>query len=885
VANPFASQLRLRASPPTVPPGLVRRRKVEAMLQRGATLPVTLVSAGPGSGKTLSVASWLNSAKLTGVAWLTVDETDNDLGTFWADVLGALTVADVMPADSSLLDLVPAAGFGPAQALQVRAGLAELPGPVVLVLDDFQEVTGTAVLDSLNLLVDRQPPHLRLVLISRSDPALRLHRVRVGGGLAEIRAHDLAFDEAEAAELFDRSDLDLTGDQVRELFGRTQGWPAGLRLAALSLTSTDAAEEIARFSGTEKSVAEYLIGEVLDRLPPADRDFLLRTSITERLNSSLATELTGRPDSQLVLEALVAANAFVVGVGGPGSWFRYHPLLRDLLQHRLSLELPDSTIDLHLRAAQWFTAAGEPISALRHLTTAGSWDQVGRLLSSMALPLLLTPAGPALAAALAPAALRAADEPTLSTLLAAGAGHYHRRDFAAMLRDAKSASDFLPGAADDLRIPAEIMIATMKVVFARTQGTSALTECATQMLSLLDRAPRRIVPAAPHYRTIGLNNLAAGQLWAGDLADARSSLEAAQANARELGLGLAEMSAQSHLSVLQVIRGRLRTAHDDAGRAMQVVERRGRGAEPQALGLYVTLGMTFLAWDRLEAAADTIAAGLAVSSSGSDTSCRLALGIAAVGIAAARGDAAGARSAAAGLSGERAKVADRPDLLARWCAVAQAQARLTAGDPDAAVGCIRAPRGDDLGFAAAMERVVLAKAQLALRRPELLTEILAPLLTADVPYLLAAVEARVLLALAADRLRRDSAALAAITDAITLAEPEGIRRPFLDAGPAAAALVGRHRHVIATQLDFTAQLLPIAEHIAGPAGMPTPEHLTERELIVLRYLPTMLKAAEIAKVLFVTVNTIKSHQRAIYRKLDTTTRRGAVDRARELNLL
>jgi LuxR family maltose regulon positive regulatory protein len=350
-------------------------------------------------------------------------------------------------------------------------------------------------------------------------------------------------------------------------------------------------------------------------------------------------------------------------------------------------------------------------------------------------------------------------------------------------------------------------------------------------------------------------------------------------------MGLAEISAQAHRSIFQVILGQLRTAHDEAGGALQLVERRGWGGEPQALGLYVALGMTLLAWYRLDAAADMVAAGLAVSSSGSDTSCRLALGIAAVGIAAARADAAGARSAAAGLSWELAKVADRPDLLTRWCAVAQAQARLTAGDPDAAVGCIRAPSGDDNGFAAAMERVALARAQLALRRPELLTEILAPLLTAGMPYLLPAVEARVLLALAADRLRRDSAALAAITDAITLAEPEGIRRPFLDAGPAAAALIGRHRHVVATQLDFTAELLPTAEPALSPVGMPTLEHLTERELIVLRYLPTMLKAAEIAKVLFVTVNTVKSHQRAIYRKLDATTRRGAVDRARELNLL
>jgi LuxR family maltose regulon positive regulatory protein len=295
--------------------------------------------------------------------------------------------------------------------------------------------------------------------------------------------------------------------------------------------------------------------------------------------------------------------------------------------------------------------------------------------------------------------------------------------------------------------------------------------------------------------------------------------------------------------------------------------------------------MTLLAWDRLDAAADIIAAGLAASSTGSDTSCRLAMGITAVGIAVARGDAATARSAAAGLSAELDKVGDRPDLLARWCAVAQAQARLIAGGPQAAINAVRPPGDDDGGFAAALERVLLAKAQLALRRPELLAGLLAPLLTPGLPYLAPAVEARVLLAVAADRQRRDSAALAAIAEAIDLAQAEGVRRPFLDAGPAAAALIGRHRHVIATHLDFTVQLLPAGPPVGQPSGLPAPEHLTERELIVLRYLPTMLKAAEIAKDLYVTINTVKSHQRAIYRKFDVTTRRAAVDRARELNLL
>jgi LuxR family maltose regulon positive regulatory protein len=314
-----------------------------------------------------------------------------------------------------------------------------------------------------------------------------------------------------------------------------------------------------------------------------------------------------------------------------------------------------------------------------------------------------------------------------------------------------------------------------------------------------------------------------------------------------------------------------------------MVDRRGWAAEPQSHGLHVALGMTLLALDRLDDAADTISTGLAASSTGSDTSCRLAMGITAVGIAVAHGDAAAARSAAARLSAELEKVTARPDLLTRWCTVAQAQARLVSGDPAGAIAHIQAPIGGDSGFPAALERIILAKANLALNRPQLLEELLSPLLEPDLPYLAPAVEARVLLAMAADRQHRDSAALAAMSDAIDLAQPEGLRRPFLDAGPAAAGLIQRHRHLVSRHLDFTEHLLPAT---AGKAPLPPmPEQLTERELIVLRYLPTMLKAAEIANDLFVTVNTVKSHLRAIYRKLDVTTRRGAVERARELSLL
>ena len=875
------NQVRLRATPPIVPPGLVHRRGLEVRLGDPTRRALVMVSAGPGSGKTLTVAAWL--ARFTGAqAWLTVDETDNDLRTFWSDVLAALAIGAAVPEDSPLRELVPAPSFGAAEALQVRAGLAGLPGPVVLVLDDVHHLSNPEVLDSLSALIEQRPLPLRLVMLTRADPALRLHRVRVSGGLTEIRSGDLAFTKEETTELFAHDGIELTDDQQRLVLDRTQGWPVGVRLAAMFLSSAGVTRGIEKFTGTERSVAEYLVGEVLDRQPAPVREFLLRTSIVERLNPSLAMALSGRDDSSQVLADLVAANAFVVGLGDDSGWFRYHPLLRELLEHRLILERPGTADQLHLRAAAWFIEHGHPIQAIGHATAAGDWDEAGRLLTASALPLILTPEGPALAAALEPAARRAVDEPRLSTLLSAAIWHFQRHDFAAMYRDASEATEFLPEAPDAIRVPAEILIEAATLSQHRVTGSAALVDSSRRLLSLLDAAPRRLVPAARQYRVIGLNNLGVGRTWAGDLAGAEADFLEAEARAVELGLGLTVVSARSYLSMLDALHGRLRQAHRRAASVRAAVDRRGWAGEPQALGAYVALGLSFLAQNSLEEASDIIDAGLAASTRGADAGCRLLLGITAVGVAAARGDLVTIRSAADRLAAELAAVPDPPDLLSRLCAVAQSRVQLISGQPQNATTMVV---GRGSGYADAAERVAIGRTNLASGRADLLPALLTPVLETGASFLGLAVEARILLALAADREHRDTAALTQLTEAIDLAEAENMIRPFLDAGTPLRSLIVRHRHIVARHLQFTEELLsPKAMLEARETGL-ADEHLTERELIVLRYLPTMLKAGEIAADLFVSINTVKAHLRSIYRKLDVTSRRAAVDRARELNLL
>ena len=493
------NQLRLRAPQPGTATTLVVRPRLNDQLRGGIGSQVTLISGGPGFGKTTAVASWAGrgAAAPGAVAWLTVNSTDNDLSTMWSDVLGALTVSGAVPAGSPLREITPAAAFGDAELHRITAALAELPAPVDLVLDDFHAITNDAVLSSVDQLIEQHPPPLRLIIVTRSDPRLRLHRLRVNGQLTEIRSHDLAFTETEAATLFDNTGLHLDDRQLQLLLARTQGWPAGLRLAAMSLQGTDIDRGIARFSGTDGSVAEYLIGEVLDRLPTRERDFLLTTSVPDRFTGELASALSGRADGQLILEKLIGANAFVIAHGDHREWFSYHPLFREMLAHRLAVEQPGAVRDLHQRAARWFTTHAEPIEAIGHAVQAQDWDAVGHLMIT-ASPLLLTAAGPALVAALEPVAARAAEHPGWSTLLAAAVCHYQRGDYDTMLLDADEASQFLPDAPPEDRQAAEALITVVRIVHARAHRCDTLTRVSADLLGLLDAAPRRMVPAGRH---------------------------------------------------------------------------------------------------------------------------------------------------------------------------------------------------------------------------------------------------------------------------------------------------------------------------------------------------------------------------------------------------
>ncbi len=886
VPDQLQSLVVLKAQPPVVPPGLVRRRRLEAQLSKGTSQSFTLVSAGPGAGKTFAIAAWAASGVAPGpVAWLSLDTTDNDPRTFWWDLLQSVIGSGAVPDGHGLRDIVPATTFGAVEAREVRTRLAELPAPVVLVLDDFHEITSDAVLEAFGQLVDHLPDTLRLVMLTRADPMLRLHRLRVGGQLTEIRTKDLAFTEPEAAELFDLQGIHLGREQLAVLRSRTQGWPAGLRLAAMSLDPADIDDGITRFSGNERSVADYLIGEVVDRLSKDDRDFLLKTSITDKINGDLADALLGLADSQSTLEKLAGANAFVVALGGQNEWFSYHPLLQELLRHRVALEQPAAVIVLHERAASWMAQHGEPIESVRHSILAGDLDGAGRTLLSV-IPRILSAEGPSLALAIEPLARSATNAPTFGSLLASATVHFHHLDIPGMLQDAAEARQFLDEAADDVRPSAEVLISLFEIAGARMRGDVAtVAAISTRVIDYLDRTPRRLIPAGRHFRLVAENNLGGAKLWIGDLGAAEQILAVIGPAAIELELPLTQLNALGHRAVVEALQGRCRQAHRRALAGVDIVERRGWASEPQALASFLALGLVELSRHRPVEAAAHINRGLTSSGDHTDRSLRLALAIAAVELAVLRGDADAALTADARLRAGLGRTQQPADLLVRWAAVAGAQALLLADRPAEVAKRIGRP-GDGDGFAASWERVVLARAQLALGnyRPGL--ELIEPLLEPGWPCREAAINARLIEATVADRQHRDTAALTAVTTAVDLAHAEGIRRPFLARGARLAALLLRYQHLGGRHAGFVADLVDNLGPVAEPeSSAPMVEHLTERELIVLRYLPTMLKAGEIATDLYVSVNTVKAHLRSMYRKLGVSNRREAVERARSIGLL
>ncbi|WP_395728817.1 LuxR C-terminal-related transcriptional regulator [Nakamurella sp.] len=862
----------------------VRRQRLDAMLDRGLDHTLTLVSAGPGFGKTLTVASWVRRRQSDhAIGWLALDQTDDSPHSFWSGLLAAIRASGALPDGSALNDVIPASVFGAREVDIVLAGLADLRRRLVLVLDDFHLIKNPEVLASVGLLLERPPARLTLVLITRSDPVLPLHRVRVAGQLVEIRSRDLAFSRPEAAELFAIEGFRLRDDQLDTLYARTEGWAAGLRLAAMSLDPDDVDASVERVTGSDRAIAEYLIGEVLQRVAPDEREFLLHTSVVDRVCGDLADAITGGTHGQQLLEHLQATNTFVTALDTENRWFRFHPLLRDLLRHRLMLEQRDGVPELHRRVAAWQAAHGDPIESVRSSIKAGDWDRAGRTMLAC-IPLILSVQAPALAKAIEPMVRRANENPALFELLAASAFHMQRRDYGSMSRDTAEARQYLDAAPADLRGTATVVLDLFDQAACRMSGNSARQiELCRGVLHMLDQTPRREIPLGRHFRAVATGNLGVGQLWTDDIDAADRSLADADQQLGDLGMELAVLNTLSYHALLDAMVGRCRRAERRARVALENVDRRGWGSEIQGMSLHLALSLVLAARGHTDQAAKAVARGLAgTAGTHTDRAVRLGLAIAAVEVAVLRGDGAAALEADSRVRAGIARTPGTPIRMRRWADAAGASAMILDGRPAEAIDRL-GELAPDRGFSAAWQRVWLARALLDTGALHRMDGVLRPLTEPGWQYREPVVFARLLLAVLAERQHRDGVALTELTAAVELAQAEGIRRPFLMLGDRLTGMLRRYLVLDGAHPAFVTGL--VGEAHEPPRENGGLEHLTERELIVLKYLPTMLKAGEIADDLFVSVNTVKAHLRSMYRKLGVSNRREAVERARALGLL
>ena len=556
---------------------------------------MTVVSAPPGSGKTILLRSWITEAGLANsVAWVSAGGEERDPQRFWLSVLGALRQTT---AGSALVRELTAAPDldGWAIAERLLKDLVPLEDRIWLVIDDLHELGSGEARRQLELLVMRAPEQLRFVLATRHDLRLGLHRLRLEGRLTEIREPDLRFTVAEAQKLVSAAGLELTEPTLALLHERTEGWAAGLRLAALSLAGhPDPGRFAEEFSGSERTVAEYLLAEVLERQSHKVRRLLLRTSILDRVSGELADLLTEGSGGERILQDLEEANAFVVALDAARSWFRYHHLFADLLQLELRRTVPDEVTTLHQVATSWFAGHGHPVEAVRHAQAAQDWSLAARLLadhwSGLQLgghaatvhELLAGFPAEAAAAYAELAVLIAADE------LAQGSLEAAERYLGLAAREWAPTSD-------DRHDQLQVLLEVVRLLLARQRGNPPAVAEEARRLQAIAEVPDAALPGlGEELRGLAVISLGITEVWAAQFEVAERHLEQGVALARRIGRPFLEFGGLAHQAVIETYRSFARAA-ERSRQAIELARRHGWTDEPTAGTAYVMLGAA-LAW-------------------------------------------------------------------------------------------------------------------------------------------------------------------------------------------------------------------------------------------------------------------------------------------------
>jgi LuxR family maltose regulon positive regulatory protein len=893
-------------------PALVPRPRLSQRLDRGTTSKLILISAPAGFGKTTLLTEWLAAGPATPAderlaAWLSLDRADNDPASFWTYVIAALqTVAPEV--GESALTLLQAPQPPPIETVLTALlnDLGAITGDIVLVLDDYHVIDSRDVQDAMAFLLDHLPPRLHVVIASRTDPALPLARLRARGELVETRAAELRFtpDEAEAY-LNEMMGLQLTARDVAALEGRTEGWIAALQLAALSMQGRDdVAGFIAGFTGDDRYVVDYLVEEVLQRQSDRVQTFLLQTSILSRLSGPLCDAVTGQGGGKAMLEALDRGNLFLVPLDDRRRWYRYHHLFADVLQARLLDEQSDQVPDLHRRASAWYEQNGERSVAIGHALAAEDFERAAALVE-LAIPAMSRTRQEAMVRGwlevIPDEVVRV--RPVLSVgfagaLLSVG----ELEGVESRLRDAERWLDVTTGTDARSQARSAEMVVADEEEYRRLPGMIELYRAAQALargeLPGTVRHARRALELAPgddHLCRAGASGMLGLASWAsGDLEAGHSAYAECMTGLRRAGHISDTFGCAIALADIRLVQGRLGEAMRTYEQALQRVPEQGGPVLRGTADMYVGMSGIHRERNDLHAATQQLLRSQELGEHTGLPQNRYRWRVAMARIRQAEGDLDGALDLLN--EAERVYVGDFfPN--ARPVPALRARVWIAQGSLGEALGWAREQGlsvDDDLSYLREFEHITLARVLMARYQDERAERsareairLLDRLLRAaeDGERAGSVIEILVLRALAYQRHGDIPAALSCLERAVTLAEPEGYVRVFVDEGPPMASLL----RVAAKQQaagNYVRQLLAAVTETEqnGPVKQALIEPLSERELDVLRLLGTELDGPAIARELMVSLNTVRTHTKHIYAKLAVTNRRAAVRRAAELDL-
>ena len=899
--------LRTKLFIPPARSGLVYRTRMIEELNASQQHRLTLLSAPAGFGKTTLLSEWIASSDLkTRVAWVSHDKGDNDPDLFWSYIVAAFQTIDPN-LGSEILEALLSPQPPPIEPMinELINEITRFVDPVTLILDDFHVITEPSIHENVARLLDNLPVQLHLIISSRADPPWSLAQLRAHGELIELRAADLRFTSDEVvAFLNDAMELGLSAESIAALDARTEGWIAGLQLAAISMQGRDADAFIQAFSGSHRFILDYLVEEVLDRQSADIREFLLKTSILERMMASLCDRVANCTDSQDILSYLESANLFVLPLDDDRCWYRYHHLFSELLRNQLALNLPDQSSELHQRASVWFEEQGFTEETISHAFAARDYERAARLVEKNAMDMLHQSKYNILSSWIAALPQELVQERPWLCMYQSWTWHW------AGMRE--EGEDYLLIAERILTDPALIespdegpagirvndedvqllpgYIATVRAHYAATdENVPRAIEQAQKALQLLPE---------DDYYTRGTAAVALGAAYwgMGDVKNAEKAFYSSAANALRGGYQYRASSALVYYGMQLVKQALLLEAEKTFREALALSTGPGGRRFPNAGFPLAKLAELACEWNKLDEARKYV-----------DESVEMCEQLGHVDLLA---EAYAALARVQLVQGEFEAVTQtlrEGDQLLReskldpwircWLDASRVRLWLSTDRLDDAVRWAEMSGlnlNDTFSYHHDLEHINLARIFVAkgVRQPsgpyladalDLLDRLLDASESAGWTH--QGIEILVLKAIALHNSGDGRLALAALGRALKLAEPGGYVRTFIDEKVQIAHMLRELAHQ-GENVDYVNRLLgAVAAQKGDDREIILVDPLSDREMQVLRLLATQLSVPEIADELFITVNTVRSHVKSIYSKLNVNRRMAAIQRAEELGLL